>query len=276
MTAEQAGQQPQLHPQAEWQARLASRDAALRVHLIGIGGTGLSAIAQVLLELGMQVSGSDRQAGPTLDRLAAAGARVSIGQSAANLLDLPADARPHVVLLSSAVDAANPERQAAQALGLSLVKRSEFLPALLAGRRLIAIAGTHGKTTTTAMTVQALRQAGIDCGYIIGSEVPVYGNGAAGSAPEFVLEADEYDHMFLGLRPQVAVVTNAGQLPPRIYAVHRQCGSRWRDHRLRRRSGRNARPRLCADTRPALAALWHGGQRRSAGEQHPPPARLRH
>jgi UDP-N-acetylmuramate--alanine ligase len=82
---------------------------------------------------------------------------------------------------------------------------------------LIAIAGTHGKTTTTAMTVQALRQGGIDCGYIIGSDVPVYGNGAAGSAPEFVLEADEYDHMFLGLRPQVAVITNVEWDHPDCY-----------------------------------------------------------
>lgn len=217
MTGEQAGQQAQSHPQAGWQARLASRDATLRVHLIGMGGTGLSAIAKVLLELGIQVSGSDRQESAALASLAAAGARVVIGQNAANLLDLPPDARPAVVLLSSAVDAANPERQAAQALGLPLVKRSEFLPALLADRRLIAIAGTHGKTTTTAMTVQALRQAGVDCGYIIGSEVPIYGNGAAGTAPVFVLEADEYDHMFLGLRPHVAVITNVEWDHPDCY-----------------------------------------------------------
>jgi UDP-N-acetylmuramate--alanine ligase len=217
MTQEQAGQQTQLHPEADWQARLASRDASLRVHLIGIGGTGLSAIAKVLLEMSIQVSGSDRQTSAALDKLAATGARILIGQNAANLLDLPADVRPDVVLLSSAVDAANPERQAAQELGLPLVKRSEFLPALLADRRLIAIAGTHGKTTTTAMTVQVLRRAGIDCGYIIGSETPVYGSAAAGDAPEFVLEADEYDHMFLGLRPQVAVITNVEWDHPDCY-----------------------------------------------------------
>lgn len=217
MTENQSGQPTALQTGAGWQERLAQRDQRLRVHLIGIGGTGLSAIAKVLLELGVQVSGSDRQASAGLAQLAAAGARVQIGQSAANLAELPPAARPDVVLLSSAVDAANPERQAAQALGLPLVKRAEFLPALLANRRLIAVAGTHGKTTTTAMIVQVLRRAGIDCGYIIGSEIPLYGSGAAGSAPEFVLEADEYDHMFLGLRPQVAVITNVEWDHPDCY-----------------------------------------------------------
>jgi UDP-N-acetylmuramate--alanine ligase len=122
-----------------------------------------------------------------------------------------------VVLISSAVDAANPERGAAAELGIPVVKRSEFLPALLAGRRLIAIAGTHGKTTTTAMTVQVLRAGGIDCGYIIGADVPVFGSAAAGSAPEFVLEADEYDRMFLGLKPEIAVVTNVEWDHPDCY-----------------------------------------------------------
>ncbi len=97
------------------------------------------------------------------------------------------------------------------------MKRSDFLPILLANRTLIAVAGTHGKTTTTAMIVQVLRANGVDCGYIIGSEVPVYGNGAAGSAAEFVLEADEYDHMFLGLKPQIAVITNVEWDHPDCY-----------------------------------------------------------
>jgi len=217
MTEEKTGGQMQMDHETSWQARLGRRDPALRVHLMGIGGTGLSAIAKVLLQMGVRVSGSDRQASAALAQLAAAGARIFQGQEAANLLDMQPDERPDVVLLSSAVDLSNPERQAAQALALPLVKRREFLPALLANRRLIAVAGTHGKTTTTAMTVQALRHAGIDCGYIIGSSIPVYGNGAAGTASEFVLEADEYDHMFLGLRPQVAVITNVEWDHPDCY-----------------------------------------------------------
>ena len=123
------------------------------------------------------------------------------------------------MLISSAVDETNPERCAAEELGIPVVKRGAFLPVLLTGRRLIAVAGTHGKTTTTAMIVQVLRQSGIDCGYIIGSDVPVFGNGAAGTAAEFVLEADEYDRMFLGLQPQVAVITNVEWDHPDCYAT---------------------------------------------------------
>ena len=200
-----------------WQARLLQPDAALRIHLIGIGGAGLSAIATVLLEMGVQVSGSDRQPGATTQRLAERGAKIIVGQRAENLTDLPPDQRPDVVLISSAVDAQNPERRAAEALGLPVVKRDAFLPALLAQRRLIAVAGSHGKTTTTAMIVQVLRAGGIDCGYIIGSEVPHFGSGAAGTAPEFVLEADEYDRMFLGLRPSIAVITNVEWDHPDCY-----------------------------------------------------------
>ncbi len=225
MTQEQFGQQAQpnmtpykgMSTPADWRVRLAQRDPTLRVHLIGIGGTGLGPIATVLLELGFQVSGSDRQSSAALEQLAAAGARVAPQQAASNLLELPLEERPDVVLISSAVDASNPERQAARELGAPIVKRSEFLPVLLAGRKLIAVAGTHGKTTTTAMIVQILREAGIACGYIIGSAVPVYGSAAAGSAPEFVLEADEYDHMFLGLQPKVAVITNVEWDHPDCY-----------------------------------------------------------
>ena len=217
MTLEQPGQQAQPNNQVSWRERLVARDKTLRVHLVGIGGTGLSAIARVLLEMGIQVSGSDRQVGAALAPLARQGARIMSGQARDNLINLPAHELPDVVLISSAVDAANPERQAAEELGLPVVKRSEFLPVLLFNRRLIAVAGTHGKTTTTAMIVQVLRQAGIDCGYIIGSEVPTYGNAAAGSAAEFVLEADEYDHMFLGFHAQIAVVTNVEWDHPDCY-----------------------------------------------------------
>lgn len=200
-----------------WQERLAKKDASLRVHLIGIGGAGLSAIAQVLLDMGVGVSGSDRTASSQTARLADAGAHIFAEQSAANLAGLPAAARPDLVLISSAVTEENPERQTAAALGIPVVKRAEFLPALLADRRLIAVAGAHGKTTTTAMIVQCLHAGGIDCGYIIGADVPVHGSAAAGTAPEFVLEADEYDRMFLGLQPYVAVITNVEWDHPDCY-----------------------------------------------------------
>ena len=192
---------------ADWRTRLAAGDVGLHVHLIGIGGAGLGPIALVLMELGMRVSGSDRQSNLRTQELADAGARIFDAQEAANLRG-PAAVLPDVVLISSAVDAANPERRAAEVAGLPVVKRAEFLPALLAGRRVIAVAGTHGKSTTTAMIVRTLRAAGIDAGYIIGTDLPGYGSAAAGSTPHFVIEADEYDHMFLGLVPAVAVITN--------------------------------------------------------------------
>lgn len=199
-----------------WQVRLTNADPTLRVHLIGIGGAGLSAIAQVLLELGVTVSGSDRQANERTARLAAAGATVFEEQSAANLTGEKA-VQPDVVLISSAIDEKNPERRAVEALGLPVVKRDEFLPALLAERQLIAVAGAHGKSTTTAMIVKILRDNGVDAGYIIGADLPGFENAAAGTSPFFVLEADEYDRMFLGLEPTVAVITNVEWDHPDCY-----------------------------------------------------------
>jgi UDP-N-acetylmuramate--alanine ligase len=200
-----------------WQARLIERDPALRIHLLGIGGAGLSPIAHVLLDLGVKVSGSDRQPNPMTVRLARRGAIVAPQQVADNLLSLPADQRPHVVLISSAVSLENPERQAAEALGIPVVKRFDFLPVLLANRRVIAVAGTHGKSSTTAMIVHILIRAGLAPGYIIGADLPGLGSAAAGTSPFFVIEADEYDHMFLGLQPTVAVITNVEWDHPDFY-----------------------------------------------------------
>jgi len=200
-----------------WQHKLINADPTTRVHLIGIGGAGLSAIASVLLEQGMRVSGSDRSPGATAKAFAERGALIFAGQHGENLTNLPPDARPDVVLISSAIDASNPERQAAEAMGLPVVKRDNFLPFLLAKRAVIAVAGTHGKSTTTSMVVKVLREAGIACGYIIGTVLPGYGSGSAGNSPWFVIEADEYDHMFLGLRPTVAVVTNVEWDHPDCY-----------------------------------------------------------
>lgn len=196
-----------LGPQ-NWQTRLTAKDQSLRLHLLGIGGAGMSPIAKVLLGMGFQVSGSDRQVNANTQQLVAAGATIFGEQRAENLAALGAAKQPDLVLISSAIAAANPELQALIAAGIPVVKRSDFLPVLLANRKLIAVAGTHGKSTTTSMIVKILREAGMDAGYIIGADLPGYGNAAPGSDLPFVLEADEYDHMFLGLRPTVAVITN--------------------------------------------------------------------
>ncbi len=173
------------------------------VHLIGIGGAGLSAIATVLLQQGYAISGSDVQASPATERLAELGATVYIGHRPENL-----PANVDAVIISSAIPAGNPELLAAQQRGLRVVKRAEWLGQMIQGRVGIAMAGTHGKTTTTALTAFLLQQAGLEPTYIVGGFVPQLGsNAAAGSGQAFVIEADEYDYMFLGLRPQVAVVT---------------------------------------------------------------------
>lgn len=205
-----------IEKQNRWQERLAKGDPSLHVHLLGIGGAGLSAIATVLLEMGLTVSGSDRQANNETQRLADSGATIYSEQVADNLTST-GRSQPDVVLISSAIDEGNPERSAAKTLNLPIVKRSEFLPELLKERELIAVAGSHGKSTTTSMIVKVLCDAGIDAGYIIGTKLPGFGNAKSGTAPYFVIEADEYDHMFLGLKPKVAVVTNVEWDHPDCY-----------------------------------------------------------
>ncbi|MCD6291681.1 MAG: UDP-N-acetylmuramate--L-alanine ligase [Anaerolineae bacterium] len=183
-------------------AQILERPGA-HIHLIGIGGTGLSAIATVLLERGYRVSGSDLSRTRVTDALAKAGARVFIGQAAGQ--ERGAD----LVLISSAVPPNNPELQSALSSGIPVVKRAQFLGPLMRGRTVIAIAGTHGKTTTTAMIATTLTAAGRDPSFIIGGILPgMERNAHAGHGTDFVVEADEYDRMFLALSPDVAIVTN--------------------------------------------------------------------
>jgi len=173
-----------------------------RIHFIGIGGAGLSAIATVLLERGYTVSGSDLHASPTTERLARLGATVHIGHAAPNL------GQADLVVVSSAVPAGNPEVNEAHRRGVPVLKRAEWLGHMMAHQRGVAVAGTHGKTTTTAMIALILRDAGMDPTFIVGGDIPQLDtNAAAGVSDIFVIEADEYDHTFLGLRPEIAVVT---------------------------------------------------------------------
>jgi UDP-N-acetylmuramate--alanine ligase len=172
------------------------------VHFIGIGGTGLSAIARLLLESGYTVSGSDRTLSPLANAVAAAGAKVFAGHAAENIHG--AD----LVVRSSAVTEDNPEVQAALQAGIPVLKRSDFLGEFLAGFTTIAVAGTHGKTTTTAMIAWMLAEMGLDPSYIIGGvSKNLHGNAHAGQGEFFVIEADEYDRMFLGMRPAWIVLT---------------------------------------------------------------------
>jgi UDP-N-acetylmuramate--alanine ligase len=173
------------------------------VHLIGIGGSGLSAIARLLLESGYSVSGSDRQASNVLDRLEEAGAEVFVGHSANHIVNAK------LVVRSSAIPDDNIEVQAAKKAGIPVLKRADYLGQFMEDRIGIAVAGTHGKTTTTAMIAWMLSSLGQNPSYIIGGASHNLGtNAKAGQGAAFVIEADEYDHMFLGLKPQISVVTN--------------------------------------------------------------------
>lgn len=173
------------------------------VHFIGIGGSGLSAIARFLLESGYTVSGSDRALTPFADEIRHAGATVYIGHHPRNI------AGADEVVMSSAVSADNPEVQAAKHSNIPVYKRADFLGQLMVDKKGIAIAGTHGKTTTTAMTAWVLHELGRDPSFIVGGVMNNLGvNAHAGKGNTFVIEADEYDNMFLGLKPQIAVVTS--------------------------------------------------------------------
>jgi UDP-N-acetylmuramate--alanine ligase len=177
---------------------------AQRIHFIGIGGSGISAIARLLLESGCVVSGSDRTLSPLAQELAAAGARVFSGHQAENIQG--AD----VVVRSSAVPDSNIEVQAALAAGIPVLKRAQFLGSLMENRLAIAVAGTHGKTTITAMISWLLVRTGQDPSYIIGGTAKNLDgrNAHAGKGRSFVIEADEYDRMFLGLAPDLIVVSS--------------------------------------------------------------------
>jgi UDP-N-acetylmuramate--alanine ligase len=173
-----------------------------RVHFTGIGGAGMSGIARIMLSLGVAVSGSDSAPSAQLDELAALGAAVTVGHAAANLGD--AD----TLVVSSAIRPANPELAAARQRGLRVLHRAAALACLMLGRQGIAIAGTHGKTTTTSMITTVLRGCGADPSYVIGGILAGTGLGADhGAGPAFVAEADESDGSFLMLSPAAAVVT---------------------------------------------------------------------
>ncbi len=174
-----------------------------RVHLVGVGGAGMSGIARILLQRGHTVSGSDLRDGRALEELRVLGARVEVGHDPGNLGD--AD----VVVISTAVPQDNAEVVAARQRGIAVVRRAEMLAQLMADDHAVLIAGTHGKTTTTSMAVVGLQAAGGDPSFAIGGSLNESGTNAhAGTDGRFVAEADESDRSFLVFRPDLAVVTN--------------------------------------------------------------------
>ncbi|MGV0342375.1 UDP-N-acetylmuramate--L-alanine ligase [Corynebacterium mastitidis] len=179
-----------------------------RVHMVGIGGAGMSGLARILLDRGVTVTGSDVADSAVVAALREAGARIAVGHAAENL-DL-AGGLPDVVVTSfAAIPKDNPELLAACSRGVEVIRRSDLLALLMEGSRQVLIAGTHGKTSTTSMTVVAMREAGLDPSYAIGGQLNRDGLGAHhGAGAVFVAEADESDASLLRYSPEIAVLTN--------------------------------------------------------------------
>ncbi|HEX8991250.1 MAG TPA: UDP-N-acetylmuramate--L-alanine ligase [Anaerolineales bacterium] len=185
------------------------------VHFIGIGGSGLSAIARLLSESGYTITGSDREMTTFAADLQAAGAKIFIGHHPRYVQG--AD----WVVRSSAISDDNVEVKAALMAGIPVYKRADFLGKLMADKTGIAVAGTHGKTTTTAMLAFILTEMGKHPSFIVGGVLKNYGvNARAGSGDLFIIEADEYDRMFLGLRPRVEVITSVEHDHPDCYPTY--------------------------------------------------------
>lgn len=174
-----------------------------RIHFVGIGGVGMSGIAEVLLNLGYQVSGSDLRGGEATERLSALGGRIFQGHEAANVEGA------QVVVFSTAVHPDNPEVVAARALGIPVIPRADMLAELMRMKYGVAVAGSHGKTTTTSLTAAVLARGGLDPTIVVGGRLQSIGSNARLGRGQFlVAEADESDGSFLRLSPAVAIVTN--------------------------------------------------------------------
>jgi UDP-N-acetylmuramate--alanine ligase len=184
-----------------------------RFHLMGIGGAGMSALARVLRARGVRVSGDDRADSPTLCALRAEGIPIAIGHDPAHLTDVD------IVVPSSAIPKDEPELLAARQRGLPIWHRGELIAALAEGKTLIAVAGTHGKSTTTGMLATICVNAGLDPSFVIGATPQPLGTNARwGEGDAFIIEADEYDNTFLHFRPKVAVITNVEYDHPDTFA----------------------------------------------------------
>ncbi len=180
-----------------------TRGSTERVHFVGISGIGMSALARILLARGIAVSGSSDRKTALTDRLVAEGARIAIGHAEANVSGACS------VVASTAIDARNPELVAAHEYGIPVLHRGALLARLMAQKRGIAVAGTHGKTTTTAMLARVLEAGGLDPTVVVGGErTDTHTNARDGAGVWFVGEADESDRSFLDLRPELAIVTN--------------------------------------------------------------------
>lgn len=186
-----------------------------RVHFVGIGGVGMSGLARIMATRGYQISGSDQQDSPELQRLANEGFTISVGHHG----DQVGDAA--LLVVTAAAPETNPEIEKARQTGIPVVKRAAMLGYLSRERRLLAVAGSHGKSTTAGMAALALDVAGLEPSFAVGAEVRQLGtNARPGEGEVFIAEADEYDYSFLWLEPEVAVVTNIEYDHPDLFSSY--------------------------------------------------------
>ena len=179
------------------------RNRVNNIHFVGVGGSGMSGIAEVLVNLNYRVSGSDINDGPVAQRLREAGIDVVIGHHIDNIQG------SDVVVVSTAIDKSNPEVAGAIEAGIPVIPRAEMLGELMRFQQGIAVAGTHGKTTTTSLVSAILIAAGLDPTFVVGGLINSAGvNAKLGSGDYLVAEADESDASFLNLKPEMAIVTN--------------------------------------------------------------------
>ncbi len=177
--------------------------AGKRIHFVGIGGAGMSGIARIMLSQGLSISGSDVKESSITQSLASLGAQIFIGHNTANVEGID------LLITSGAISSSNPELLAAQELGIETITRAQALAILMEGKRSIAVAGTHGKTTTTSMLTVALQRAGLDPSFAIGGLINSSGvNAHLGSGDIFIAEADESDGSFTAYHPLGAIITN--------------------------------------------------------------------
>ncbi|MBE2221304.1 MAG: UDP-N-acetylmuramate--L-alanine ligase [Anaerolineae bacterium] len=196
----------------------------MHIHVVGIGGSGMSAIARVLVGRGFVVSGSDMHSNAFTAALSADGVTIFEGHKADHITGA------EVLVISSAVPLDNPEVAAARAMSLPILKRADILGQLMVDTIGVAVAGSHGKTTTTGMIAQILIYADLDPTVIVGGTLPsMESNGRFGQGDYFVIEADEYDYMFLGLRPEVAVITSIEHDHPDLFHTEADYVSAFRE-----------------------------------------------
>jgi UDP-N-acetylmuramate--alanine ligase len=225
-----------------------------RVHLVGIGGAHMSAIAQILHAWGHSVTGSDQRASAITKKLAGLGMHVAIGHAAENIGDA------QLVVITSAAHGDNPEIVEAERRGVPVIKRAEMVARLMEGRYSIAVAGTHGKTTTSGLIAHMLVEAQLDPTYLIGGEVRSLGtNAAPGEGRYIVVEADEYDRAFLSYTPDVAVILNIEPDHLDIYGTVDEMAGAFRQFMASTRP--DGHVIACADSPRVRDAVAAGGMR---------------